>query len=153
MATWTPLRRLLSEVGDSVTLTWAELDEIVGGLPPSAEKYREFWAGDRTGWPGFRTRNVQIGKQVTFERASSPPPRTQRGRARDAVGSTVAAKPAAEDELVVRAAVATGIADRDELVREGLETLIRIASARKLAALGGTDPRAKAAPRRRDGAA
>ncbi|HBJ72308.1 MAG TPA: DUF2191 domain-containing protein [Actinobacteria bacterium] len=53
------------------------------------------------------------------------------------------------DELVLRAAAATGIGDKDSLVREGLETLIRLASARKLARMGGTDPNASAAPRRR----
>ena len=144
MATWAPLRKRLSEVSDSLTLTWAELDELVGGLPPSAEQYREFWAGDRSGWPGFRTRNVQVGRQVTFERA----------RAGNLAGTPMPAPPASgtEDELVLRAAAATGIADRAELVREGLETLIRLASARKLAAMGGTDSSASAAPRRRDGA-
>jgi hypothetical protein len=151
VATWAPLRELLGSVSDSITLTWNQLDDLVGGLPPSATQYREFWAGDRSGWPGFRTKNVQIGKQVTFERAiGSASSLTQPRRGEGSIGVVVAG---AEDELVLRAAAATGIADRAVLVREGLETLIRLASARKLAALGGTDPAAAAAPRRRTGAA
>jgi len=58
-----------------------------------------------------------------------------------------------DDELVVRASELTGITERSALLRQGLETLIRVESARRLAALGGTDPDAVAAPRRRDGAA
>jgi hypothetical protein len=37
------------------------------------------------------------------------------------------------------------------LLRQGLQTLIRVESARRLAALGGTDAKATAAPRRRGG--
>jgi len=58
-----------------------------------------------------------------------------------------------DDELVVRASELTGITERSALLRQGLETLIRVESARRLAALGGTDPDEVAAPRRRDRAA
>ncbi|MCV7122928.1 type II toxin-antitoxin system VapB family antitoxin [Mycobacterium lacus] len=54
-----------------------------------------------------------------------------------------------DDALVDRAAELTGIRERSALVRAGLETLIRVESARRLAALGGSDPAATAAPRRR----
>lgn len=54
-----------------------------------------------------------------------------------------------DDELVERASELTGITERSALVRTGLETLVRVESARRLAALGGTDPDATAAPRRR----
>ncbi|MGV3712590.1 type II toxin-antitoxin system VapB family antitoxin [Pseudolysinimonas sp.] len=57
-----------------------------------------------------------------------------------------------DDDLLDRAAELTGISERAALLRVGLETLIRVESARRLAALGGTDPEA-AAPRRRDPAA
>lgn len=53
-----------------------------------------------------------------------------------------------DDELVERASELTGITERSALVRTGLETLVRVESARRLAALGGTDPDATAAPRR-----
>lgn len=58
-----------------------------------------------------------------------------------------------DDDLLARAAELTGISERSALLRQGLETLVRIESARRLAALGGTDPDAKAAPRRRGSAA
>lgn len=58
-----------------------------------------------------------------------------------------------EDELIREAAQLTGIEERSALLRRGLETLIRVESARRLAALGGSDPEATAAVRRRDGAA
>lgn len=58
-----------------------------------------------------------------------------------------------DDELLTEAAELTGIADRETLLRAGLETLIRVESARLLAALGGSDPHASNAPRRRDGGA
>lgn len=56
------------------------------------------------------------------------------------------------DELLERAAELTGMTERTALLREGLEALIRIESARRLAALGGSDPTAAAAPRRRSSA-
>ena len=54
-----------------------------------------------------------------------------------------------DDELLAKAAELTGVNENVALLRQGLQTLIRVESARRLAALGGTDPRAKAAPRRR----
>lgn len=56
-----------------------------------------------------------------------------------------------DDALVERASALTGLKEKSALVREGLETLIRVESARRLAALGGSDPSASAAPRRRAG--
>ncbi len=54
-----------------------------------------------------------------------------------------------DDALVEKAMELTSISEKSALVREGLKALIRIESARRLAALGGTDPDASAAPRRR----
>ena len=54
-----------------------------------------------------------------------------------------------DDAMVAKAAELTGLEETSALVREGLETLIRVESARRLAALGGTDKTATAAPRRR----
>lgn len=58
-----------------------------------------------------------------------------------------------DDELLARAAELTGIREKSALLREGLATLVRVESARRLAALGGSDPTAVPAPRRREGAA
>ena len=54
-----------------------------------------------------------------------------------------------DDALLAEAAELTGVQEKAVLLRRGLETLIRVESARRLAALGGTDPAATAAPRRR----
>lgn len=57
-----------------------------------------------------------------------------------------------DDDLLARASELTGMTERTALLREGLETLIRIESAKRLAALGGSDPKASAASRRRNSA-
>lgn len=56
-----------------------------------------------------------------------------------------------DDALLAKAAELTGVKEKSTLLREGLQTLIRVESARRLAALGGTDSRATAAPRRTAG--
>jgi Arc/MetJ family transcription regulator len=58
-----------------------------------------------------------------------------------------------DDALLDKAAALTGITEKSALLRDGLKTLIRVESARRLASLGGPDASALAAPRRRDGAA
>ncbi|MFV0426154.1 MAG: type II toxin-antitoxin system VapB family antitoxin [Beutenbergiaceae bacterium] len=57
-----------------------------------------------------------------------------------------------DDELLNRAAEITGLSERPALLRAGLEMLIRVESARRLAALGGSDREAVAAPRQRGSA-
>ncbi|GAB91678.1 type II toxin-antitoxin system VapB family antitoxin [Gordonia rhizosphera] len=54
-----------------------------------------------------------------------------------------------DDALLEKAEALTGVHERAALIRIGLQTLIRVESARRLAALGGTDPQVTAAPRRR----
>lgn len=54
-----------------------------------------------------------------------------------------------DDDLVEKAVELTGITERSALLRDGLRALVRVESARRLAALGGTDPDASVAPRRR----
>lgn len=58
-----------------------------------------------------------------------------------------------DDELLAKASELTGITERSVLLHDGLRALIRLESARRLAALGGSDPEASAVPRRREGAA
>lgn len=55
-----------------------------------------------------------------------------------------------EDDLVARAQELTGVKERSVLLREGLKTLIRVESARRLAALGGAEPDAQVSSRARD---
>jgi len=54
-----------------------------------------------------------------------------------------------EEELVDRARAATGIDEKTALVRAGLRALIEAGAARRLAALGGTEPDLPEIPRRR----
>ncbi len=56
---------------------------------------------------------------------------------------------ALDDDLLKQAERYTGITEKAALVREALTRLVRNEAARRLAALGGSDPKAKAAPRRR----
>jgi hypothetical protein len=56
-----------------------------------------------------------------------------------------------DDALVEKARALTGIREKTAVVRAGIEALIARESARRLAALGGTEPRLKAVPRRRTG--
>jgi Arc/MetJ family transcription regulator len=56
---------------------------------------------------------------------------------------------ALDDELIRQAQEYTGIAEKASLVREALTRLVRAEAARRLAALGGSDPKAAAAPRHR----
>jgi Arc/MetJ family transcription regulator len=53
-----------------------------------------------------------------------------------------------DPELLSRAQAISGIREKTGVVHEGLRALVARESARRLAALGGSDPRA-AAPRRR----
>ena len=57
-----------------------------------------------------------------------------------------------DDELLAKAAELTGVRENAALLRHGLQTLIRVESARRLAALGGTDTLATSGPRRRPAA-
>jgi Arc/MetJ family transcription regulator len=54
-----------------------------------------------------------------------------------------------EDELLNQAAELTGIKEKTSLVRLGLEALIARESAKRLAALGGTEKNLETIPRRR----
>ena len=54
-----------------------------------------------------------------------------------------------DDALLDQAQRLTGLSERGILLREGLKALIERESARRLARLGGTEPKLKAVPRRR----
>ena len=57
-----------------------------------------------------------------------------------------------DDELVRKARDLSGITEKTALVRRGLEALIALESARRLARLAGTQPKLAAPPRRRPSA-
>ena len=54
-----------------------------------------------------------------------------------------------DDDLVAKARGVTGVREKTALVHEGLRALIARESARKLAALGGSEPPLRAIARRR----
>ena len=54
-----------------------------------------------------------------------------------------------DEKLVARARELTGIQEKTALVREGLAALIARESAKRLAELGGTQPKLTNTPRRR----
>ena len=56
-----------------------------------------------------------------------------------------------DDDLLEEARRLTQIQEKTALVRAGLEALISLESARRLALRGGTQPQLKRAPRRRNG--
>ena len=58
-----------------------------------------------------------------------------------------------DDALLAEAARLTGVEEKTSLVRLGLKALIARESARRLAALGGTEKKLAATRRRRSGAA
>ena len=54
-----------------------------------------------------------------------------------------------DDALLDKARSLTGTKETAALVRQALETLVRVETGKRLIALGGTMPDAEAAPRRR----
>jgi Arc/MetJ family transcription regulator len=56
---------------------------------------------------------------------------------------------ALDDELVAKAQAFTGLKEKSSLVHEALKALIARESGRRLALLGGSEPKLVAAPRRR----
>jgi hypothetical protein len=79
MPRWSALTDHLLSSGLSSRLTWDELADIVGELPPSASNHRAWWSGDRTqvrAWKdaGFRLAAVSLGRDVTFVREVSQTP-------------------------------------------------------------------------------
>jgi Arc/MetJ family transcription regulator len=56
-----------------------------------------------------------------------------------------------DDELLAKAIKLAGPMDRSAMLAEGLKALIERESARRLARLGGSQPKLEAAPRRRQG--
>jgi Arc/MetJ family transcription regulator len=54
-----------------------------------------------------------------------------------------------DDELLAEAQRLTGIKEKTQVVRAGLEALVQRESARRLALLGGSEPQLKAVKRRK----
>lgn len=80
MSKYTPLADFLrSQTVDSIALTFAQIDELVGGLPPVARNHNAWWANSRTDdshtWAhlwleaGWERKSLDLkAEQVVFER-------------------------------------------------------------------------------------
>ena len=72
MASWRLLTEFLNRIDVRVTLTWPELDEIVGGMPDSATDFSAWWSGHAhvNSWrsAGFDFMDLRRGSRVTFYR-------------------------------------------------------------------------------------
>jgi Arc/MetJ family transcription regulator len=56
---------------------------------------------------------------------------------------------AIDDDLLAKAQEYTGLQEKSALVREALKALVEREAARRLATLGGTEPKLRPVPRRR----
>lgn len=54
-----------------------------------------------------------------------------------------------DDKLMEIATEYTGLTEKSAILQKALKTLVEVEAGRRLAALGGSDPKATAAPRRR----
>lgn len=76
MSKYAPVADLLRRSRSRVTVTFAELDDLVGGLPESARHHRGWWGNEASGghvqaraWleAGWRVESVTLtGGRVTF---------------------------------------------------------------------------------------
>ena len=84
MSRYDPLTKQLSALDDEVVeLSFEEIDELVGGLPPSARKHAAWWANSKK--PSGQARHwMSAGRKaqpdmdqllVRFRRADTPSPR------------------------------------------------------------------------------
>jgi hypothetical protein len=150
MSRYEPLAQFLRGCNAPVRKTsFVEIEKILGfPLPPSAHRYNAWWANQQgkghsqvAGWvgAGWRTRAVDlIGQSVEFERQSAS--KSLEKSSSDLWASL---------DLWERARAFTGIADKDQLIAEGLKALIAREAARQLIALGGTMPDLVVPPRER----
>jgi len=152
MGKYEPLTRYLDGADDdSINADFSHIEEILGfPLPQSAYRHQAWWAnqsdGSHTharGWQdaGWETRLVNLSaRTVRFERKSGLREKSAAFR-HDRLDEL--------DDLVRDAMKISGIRDRDELLRTAVTKFIQREAGRQLALLGGSDPNAWAAPRRR----
>jgi hypothetical protein len=135
---------------DEWAASFEQIEEVLGfPLPPSARRYREWWANQRghghsqaRGWQeaGWQVLKVDLAaEEVTFRRVDGGYSRAGEARSESVEG------------LIEQAGRLLGIRDRSEVVREALRAVIQREAGRRLANLGGTMPDFKAPPRRRFG--
>jgi hypothetical protein len=153
MGKYEPLARFLEARNDDVwNATFDQIEAKLGfDLPKSAHEHRAWWSNQhgpghsqKEGWQaaGWETREVDLRRGVVrFERVS---------RVRDSGGNASGLRVGDENaRLWQKAREISGISNRDELEYAALTTFIQREAAKKLIAMGGSDPKAAAAPRER----
>ena len=150
MGKYEPLRRHLESLSeDSWEVPFAEIETLLRfPLPASAHRHSAWWANESHGshshsrsWQdaGWETSGVDLRKKRV---------RFRRGRKVGGRSKRVGDKPARED-LMRTASELTGLKDHDAVIDAALQAFVRQETAKELIALGGSDPDAKAPPRRR----
>lgn len=155
MSVYEPLTRFLKNYPSDVwNASFAEIERINRRpLPKSAYDHRPWWANQKDGnhsqskaWQdaGFETSDVNLSRcTVRFER------RRRNGETAALGASGDGRQDPDLDALFEKASTLTGERDRATLMANALKALIQREAARYLASLGGSDPDAKAPPRRR----
>jgi hypothetical protein len=147
MGKYEPLARFLEARNeDSWTATFDQIEKKLGfQLPRSAHEYRAWWSNQRgpghsqkEAWQmaGWETREVDLDRGVVRF-------------ARQRVRPLESASGLSSSDLWQQAIAVTGITDREKLIERALLALIRHEAAQALIRMGGSDPDAKPAPRKR----
>ncbi len=77
MTKYEPLTHYLEQQSGNVTMTYSEIEKILGQeLPPSASEYEEWWANDDETHPqsmswkkaNYRVSTLYLGNSVTFSK-------------------------------------------------------------------------------------
>jgi hypothetical protein len=76
-ADWSALTSFLRGKRDQLTLSWQELEDVVGGMPASSIDHAAWWGGDRPqtrAWSaaGYEVASRRPGVSVTFRRVGAP---------------------------------------------------------------------------------
>ncbi len=75
-ADWSALTSYLRGQPETVTVSWRELEDVVGGMPASAIDYAAWWGGDRPHTRAWKAAGYEVlrrspGASVTFRRVSA----------------------------------------------------------------------------------
>ncbi len=146
MGKYQPLARHLDdEVSDRWDASFKEIEKILKfKLPPSARRHPSWWGNSHRGNHSQAKGWIGAGWVVTHvdledERVSLE--RTRSGGRREATNEL--------NELWRKAREISGISNRDELERAAVKTFIQREAAKRLIAMGGSDPNFRPAPRER----
>jgi hypothetical protein len=138
-----PLARYLDELPrDSWDASFEEIEGILNfELPPSAHRHDSWWGNSHRGNHSQAKGWIEAGWFVSDIDRAKKRVRLERGG-----GNKVTSE---LQELWRKARTISGIRDRTALEKAALTTFIQREAAKKLIALGGSDPNFEPAPRKR----